>query len=163
MQISENIKRARIKEGLARRIVNGEFSFGERFPGLHDLSREYSVSYVTVSKAVKLLESEGYLRCQNGVDELASLGRDFRAKFSSILSPYNPNSVVFTSTFVCFPPVNTFIVSDGFCFPFFHFVFNLLLFFETNSPLPIPIHIIIPQSTNRKHEQVKVQLHLGMR
>ncbi len=67
MQISENIKRARIKEGLARRIVNGEFSFGERFPGLHDLSREYSVSYVTVSKAVKLLESEGYLRCQNGV------------------------------------------------------------------------------------------------
>lgn len=47
--------------------MNGEFSFGERFPGLHDLSREYSVSYVTVSKAVKLLESEGYLCCQKGV------------------------------------------------------------------------------------------------
>ena len=67
IQISENIKRTRIKEELARRIVNGEFSFGERFPGLHDLSREYSVSYVTVSKAVKLLESEGYLRCQKGI------------------------------------------------------------------------------------------------
>ena len=57
IQISENIKRTRIKEELARRIVNGEFSFGERFPGLHDLSREYSVSYVTVSKAVKLLDA----------------------------------------------------------------------------------------------------------
>ena len=78
------------------------------------------------------------LLCQNGVDELASLGRDFRAKFSSILSPYNPNSVVFTSTFVCFPPVNTFIVSDGFCFPFFHFVFNLLLFLKPIPPSPFP-------------------------
>ena len=42
------------------------------------------------------------LLCQNGIDELASLGRDYRAKFSSILTPYNPNSVIFTSTFVCF-------------------------------------------------------------
>lgn len=41
------------------------------------------------------------LLCQNGVDELASLGREYRAKYASVLTPYNPNSVLFTSTFVC--------------------------------------------------------------
>ena len=106
------------------------------------------------------------LLCQNGVDELASLGRDYRAKFSSILAPYNPNSVVFTSTFVCLVTSLKLTLS---LYPFWHFLlffFTLSLicfFFETNFPLLIPILIIIPQSTNRKHEQVKVQLHLGMR
>ena len=50
------------------------------------------------------------LLCQNGVDELASLGRDYRAKFSSILTPYNPNSVIFTSTFVCSPHTSSLCV-----------------------------------------------------
>ena len=66
-QISDNIKRSRVKDELARRIVNGEFAFGSRFPGLNDLCGELGVSYVTVSKAVKMLADEGYLRCRPGV------------------------------------------------------------------------------------------------
>ena len=65
--VSENSKRARLKEQLARRITNGEFSFGDRFPGLHQLCREYDVSYVTVNKAMKLLVKEGYLQAKNGI------------------------------------------------------------------------------------------------
>ena len=66
-RISDNIKRSRVKDELAQRIVNGEFAFGSRFPGLNDLCGELGVSYVTVSKAVKMLADEGYLRCQPGV------------------------------------------------------------------------------------------------
>ena len=51
------------------------------------------------------------LLCQNGVDELASLGREYRAKYASVLTPYNPNSVLFTSTFVCRPSHLIFCVS----------------------------------------------------
>ena len=66
-KISDNIKRSRVKDELARRIVSGEFAFGSRFPGLNDLCGELGVSYVTVSKAVKMLADEGYLRCRPGV------------------------------------------------------------------------------------------------
>ena len=66
-QISDNIKRSRVKDELAQRIVNGKFAFGSRFPGLNELTVEFGVSYVTVSKAVKMLADEGYLRCRPGV------------------------------------------------------------------------------------------------
>ena len=66
-QISDNIKRSRVKDELAQRIVNGQFAFGSRFPGLNELTREFGVSYVTISKAVKMLADEGYLRCRPGV------------------------------------------------------------------------------------------------
>ena len=67
VHISDNIKRSKLKIVLARRIENGEFKYGERFPGLHQLIKEYSVSYVTVNKAVKMLAAEGYLNCRAGV------------------------------------------------------------------------------------------------
>lgn len=65
--ISDNIKRTKVKEELARRIVNGEFAYGSRFPGLHELGRACGVSYVTICKAVKMLADEGYLRNQPGI------------------------------------------------------------------------------------------------
>ncbi len=67
MNYSRNIKRSKIKDELQRKIVEEQYAFAERLPGIHELSREYSVSYVTASKALKLLEHEGYLRCQRGV------------------------------------------------------------------------------------------------
>ena len=62
-----NIKRVKLKELLAARITCGEFSYGDRFPGLHQLCQQYNTSYVTVSRAMKLLEKEGYVQAQNGV------------------------------------------------------------------------------------------------
>lgn len=62
-----NIKRVKLKEKLAERIMSGEFAFGERFPGLHQICKEYGTSYVTVNKAMKMLVSEGYLQAKNGV------------------------------------------------------------------------------------------------
>ena len=66
-RISENIKRTKVKEELAQRIVNGEFAFGSRFPGLHELSHACGVSYVTICKAVKMLADEGYLQNRPGI------------------------------------------------------------------------------------------------
>ena len=65
--VSENSKRVKLKEQLAARITSGEFQFGERFPGLHQLCSEYKVSYVTVNKAMKILVKEGYLQAKNGI------------------------------------------------------------------------------------------------
>ena len=62
-----NIKCIRMKNELAGRIESGQFPFGSRFPGVHELCKEFKISYVTVCKAVKLLENEGYLRCQPGI------------------------------------------------------------------------------------------------
>lgn len=67
VRISENIKRTKVKEELAQRIVSGEFAFGSRFPGLHELSNACSVSYVTICKAVKMLADEGYLQNRPGI------------------------------------------------------------------------------------------------
>ncbi len=67
MSTSENIKCAKLKEALSKRILLGEFPFNARFPGVHELLAEYGVSYVTAVKALKLLEDEGYLRCRRGV------------------------------------------------------------------------------------------------
>ncbi|MBQ6471655.1 MAG: GntR family transcriptional regulator [Victivallales bacterium] len=67
MSGSENIKSAKLKESLARRIETGEFSFNSRFLGINTLVSEYGVSYVTASKTLKMLEEEGYIRCQRGV------------------------------------------------------------------------------------------------
>lgn len=64
---SGNIKCICLKNELADRITAGEFPFGSRFPGLNELCKVYKVSYVTVCKAVKFLENEGYLRCQPGI------------------------------------------------------------------------------------------------
>ena len=64
---SGNIKCIRLKNELADRILAGEFAFGSRFPGVNDLCKAYKISYVTVCKAVKLLESDGFLRCQPGI------------------------------------------------------------------------------------------------
>ena len=66
-RISDNIKRTKVKEELAQRIVSGEFAFGSRFPGLHELSNACSVSYVTICKAVKMLADEGYLQNRPGI------------------------------------------------------------------------------------------------
>jgi DNA-binding LacI/PurR family transcriptional regulator len=65
--VSENIKRTKLKEQLAARITSGEFKYGDKFPGLHQLCEEYLVSYVTVSKAMKMLVKEGYLLAKNGI------------------------------------------------------------------------------------------------
>ena len=67
VRISDNIKRTKVKEELAQRIVSGEFAFGSRFPGLHELSHTCSVSYVTICKAVKMLADEGYLQNRPGI------------------------------------------------------------------------------------------------
>ena len=50
--ISGNSKRIKLKEKLSARIISGEFSFGDKFPGLHQLCKEYDASYVTVNKAM---------------------------------------------------------------------------------------------------------------
>lgn len=98
IQISENIKRTRVKEELAKRIVNGEFAFGERFPGLHEISREYEVSYVTASKAVKLLEEEGYLRGQDGIGRFVCYVRP-----DQVTTEKNVNIIVAPDFYASYP------------------------------------------------------------
>ena len=66
-QLSENSKRIKLKEQLALRITSGEFQFGDKFPGLHQICNEYDVSYVTANKAMKILVKEGYLLAKNGI------------------------------------------------------------------------------------------------
>ena len=63
----KNIKCMKLKNLLASRITSGEFKFGERFLGLHQLCEEYGISYVTVNKTMKMLVKEGYLQARNGV------------------------------------------------------------------------------------------------
>lgn len=65
--IAKNSKCVKLKALLVKRIVSGEFSFGERFIGLHQLCKDYDISYVTANKAMKLLVKDGYLQAKNGV------------------------------------------------------------------------------------------------
>ena len=65
--ITKNSKRIKLKERLSLRITGGEFHFGDRFPGLHQICKEYDVSYVTANKAMKILVKEGYLQAKNGI------------------------------------------------------------------------------------------------
>jgi len=67
VKYSENLKCMRLKKQLIGRIISGSYAFGSRFPGLNELSKEYKISYATVCKTVKLLEREGFLRCQTGI------------------------------------------------------------------------------------------------
>ena len=67
MANSENIKCAKLKDELVRRLKAGEFPFSSRFPGISELEAEYGVSYVTAFKSLKLLEAEGFLECRRGV------------------------------------------------------------------------------------------------
>ena len=98
IQISENIKRTRVKEELAKRIVNGEFAFGDRFPGLHEISHEYEVSYVTASKAVKLLEDEGYLRGRDGIGRFVCYVRP-----DQVTTKKNVNIIVAPGFYASYP------------------------------------------------------------
>ena len=65
-ETQKNNKQQRLKKALAERICSGEFTFLQRFPGIHELMANYSISHVTAMRTLQLLESEGYLRCQRG-------------------------------------------------------------------------------------------------
>ena len=61
---------------LRERIVSGEYPLGGRLPGTQELASEYSVSYVTVHKALVRLEQEGYVTRKQGVGSRVSYIRN---------------------------------------------------------------------------------------
>jgi|GEM_PF-1222448 len=65
-------KKQETKDCLQERIVSGKYGYGNRLPTVVELAEELGVSYVTVSKAIKLLEKEGYLQCRHGVGNFAT-------------------------------------------------------------------------------------------
>ncbi len=60
-------KRFLLKDVLSKEITSGTYAFHQRFPGIQQIARQYHVSYLTASRAMKMLTDEGYLRCTNGV------------------------------------------------------------------------------------------------
>ncbi len=62
-----SVKTIELKEALQQRITGEQYSHGERLPSMAELADELKASYVTVNKAVKQLEKEGYIECRHGV------------------------------------------------------------------------------------------------
>ncbi len=60
-------KRQELVNCLKEKIRTGVYRYGEKLPAVKDLTGELSASYVTVNRALKLLESEGYIECRHGV------------------------------------------------------------------------------------------------
>jgi DNA-binding LacI/PurR family transcriptional regulator len=63
-QINQSVplpKYYQIGESIKERISNGEYKVGEKLPTCRALSEYFNTTLVTVSNAVKLLESEGYI------------------------------------------------------------------------------------------------------
>ncbi|ACQ82220.1 transcriptional regulator, GntR family with LacI sensor [Beutenbergia cavernae DSM 12333] len=52
---------AQVHETLRRRIADGEWSVGQRLPSQSDLTEEFSVSAITVKRALDMLRDEGYV------------------------------------------------------------------------------------------------------
>lgn len=65
--MARSTKCKKLKEILQTRIVQGEYRYGERLPSGPQLAEDFGVSYVTITKTIKLLEQEGFLECRQGV------------------------------------------------------------------------------------------------
>ena len=52
-----------IADTLRRQLANGSFSPGAKLPTVRKLATQFKVSVVTVSKALRALESEGQVTC----------------------------------------------------------------------------------------------------
>lgn len=72
-------KYIRVADALTDRIKSGEFKINELLPPIKQAAIEYSMSYVSIQKAYKLLESRGIVTTQNGLGSFVSpnaLGRE---------------------------------------------------------------------------------------
>ena len=61
-----------IADDLRRRIESEELKDGERLPSQPSLARQYGVSLTTFRTAVRLLQTEGYLRSEHGLGTFVS-------------------------------------------------------------------------------------------
>lgn len=97
--------------------LDAVFRHGSRYPSLRAATAIRSLEGLIERNKERLLldwmrswvspytNSTAELLCENGADELTSIGRAYRKNFASVLSPYNPHLIRFTSTFVCSIPV----------------------------------------------------------
>lgn len=63
----------RVANSLRKEILEGAYHPGECLPRQHDLAREYNVSFITLKKALDILEQEGYVIRKVGKGTYASL------------------------------------------------------------------------------------------
>ncbi len=66
-KIPEPTRRFEVAELMKQRIAAGNYRYGDRLPSGKELSSQLDASYVTVNRALKLLEDEGYVECRRGV------------------------------------------------------------------------------------------------
>lgn len=76
-------------DALRERIVQGTFPPESRLPPAMDLTAEIGASYVTILKAVKLLEDEGFLHSRHGVGTFVTAHPPHAFECRLILGP-NP-------------------------------------------------------------------------
>jgi len=60
-------KRHELTNRLKKAIVGGQYTFGEKLPPIQAFSEMLGTNYVTLSRALHDLESEGFIECRNGV------------------------------------------------------------------------------------------------
>ena len=106
-------------KGCKLSALDAVFRHGSRYPslrastairGLEDVierNKEHLLLDWMRSWTNPYTNSTAELLCENGADELSSIGSAYKHKFASALSPYNPRLVRFTSTFVCATTHNT--------------------------------------------------------
>lgn len=78
---------AQIVEQIKEAIVYGDFDKTKPLPSIRKLSKEIAVNSLTIQKALKILESQGYLTIKKGVGafiNIESLPSDLTARLSLI-------------------------------------------------------------------------------
>ena len=65
-------KHNNIRSKLMDRISSGRYPVNSRIPGYHQLAKEFSVSYLTVSNAIRSLVADGLLACRPGIGVFVS-------------------------------------------------------------------------------------------
>ncbi len=96
-----------VANALRQKIVNGLYQPGERLQPQHNLAKEHNVSFITLKRALDVLEQEGYVVRKIGQGTYASLPEDnaptaliidddsiIRELFSRALPEFGWNTVV---------------------------------------------------------------------
>jgi DNA-binding GntR family transcriptional regulator len=61
-----------VADTLRRRILNGEYRRGDSIPTAAELEKSFSVSNITVRKALAILSDEGWVAGQRGVGTIVT-------------------------------------------------------------------------------------------
>jgi DNA-binding GntR family transcriptional regulator len=61
-----------IAGAIREQIRNGDLAAGQRVPSVRDLTRQYDVAMATAHRAIRVLQSEGYVRSESGIGNVVT-------------------------------------------------------------------------------------------